>query len=411
MNKNEMLIIEVLIIISILILPVTVAVNDNLISENCCLSRWVEKQKLTANDADWWDAFGESVSIYGDYAFIGSPHDDTATGSVYVFKRTSDSWMQQRKLTASDAARDHRFGNSVSAYGNSVLVGSTGSNDFIGSAYVFRRYGNLWIEEAILTPSDGEIYDSFGQSVSLFKDYALIGAPYNNNQNGSVYVFKRDGTIWTEEDKLSVNATNNTFGETFGNSVSIYGDYALIGASLNEYTIGSAYIFKRNGSSWEEMQKLMPSDGATYDWFGYSVSIYGDYALIGAHNAGYGSAYVFKRIDNNWIEEEKLEAEDGTEGDWLGYSVSLYNNYALLGAPFRDEGEGVAYIFKRYGTTWREDAILNASDGIPYINFGYSVSLYGNTALLGAPDAYWGKGSAYIFKREIQPSLYAHPCE
>jgi len=100
-----------------------------------------------------------------------------------------------------------------------------------------------------------------------------------------------------------------------------------------------------------------------------------------------------------------------TEGDGFGYSVSLYKNYALLGAPFKDDGEGVAYVFKRCGTNWIKDGKLEASDGIPWINFGYSVSIYGNYALLGAPDAYWGTGSAYVFKRIPTPSLYAHPCE
>jgi hypothetical protein len=417
MNNNIMRLGGILLIITMVLFPVTVVSitsldsHNQVTSQDRCRARWLEDAKLIASDAGFWDAFGNTVSLHGNYAFIGSPNDETHTGAVYVFKHTDDSWIQDVKLTASDAAPYSWFGSSVSASGNSVLIGTPSNNDFIGSAYVFTREGTSWVEESRLIPSDGEPNDSFGQSVSLFKDYALIGAPYENNQNGSVYVFKREDTTWLEVDKLSVDTTNNTFGETFGHAVSLYGEYALIGAPLDEYSIGSAYIFKHTGADWVEVEKLMPSDGVTYDWFGTSVSLYGEYALIGAHNNGYGAAYVFTRSNTSWIEETKLLAGDGTEGDWLGYSVSLYKNYALLGAPFKDDGEGACYVFKRLGTQWRKDGKLNASDGLPWINFGYSVSISGEYALVGAPDAYWGVGWAYVFHRIPSPSLCAHPCE
>ncbi len=425
MKKNIICKIELLLILTILIFPITVAVYNNEIIEDdrlnyldlmnrienkgCIISDWLEKAKLTASDAAFYDAFGFSVAIYGDYALIGSPWDDTSTGSVYVFQRSGNMWLEEDKLIASDAAPYTFFGLSISINGDYALIGAPGNDDLIGSAYIFKNNGTTWTEESKLTPSDGETYDAFGQSVSIYNDYALIGAPYEDIGNGSAYVFKRTGNSWIEEDKLTLNTSNSTNDVNFGHSVSIYGDYALIGAPLNEYTIGSAYIFKRDGNKWTEEDKLSPSDGVTYDWFGYSVSIYGDYALIGAHNGGFGSAYVFKRSGTTWTEEDKLLAGDGEEGDWFGYSVSLNSDYALLGAPFKDNAVGSAYVFKRLGTIWEEEEKLVPSDGLEWIYFGYSVSIYGDIVLVGSPDWYWGLGSAYIFGKE--PSESDLDCE
>jgi len=427
MNKHNMKLPGILLIIAVVITPITVAGDDTKIindkqsttlelmnqinNKDDSFPRWLQKAKLTASDAAFHDAFGNAVSISGDYAFIGSPNDDTYTGSVYVFKRTNGVWTQETKLHASDAAPFSWFGSSISVYEQYALIGTAWNNDGIGSVYVFKYDGTTWTEQSKLTPSDGEPNDAFGLAVSLYDNYALIGAPYENNQNGSVYVFKRDGTTWTEETKLSLFLPNSGHGATFGHAVSLSGDYALIGAPLDEYSIGSAHIFKRTGSTWVEEATLTPSDGDTYDWFGSALSIHGDDALIGASNHGFGSAYAFKRSGTNWTEEEKLLADDGEEGDGFGGSISLSDNYAVLGAPSKDNGEGAAYVFKRIGTTWRQDGKLTASNGLPLVMFGYSVSINGNTVLVGAPDEYWGKGSAYVFNTFTPPSHFAYPSE
>jgi len=165
---------------------------------------------------------------------------------------------------------------------------------------------------------------------------------------------------------------------------------------------------------WPQQDKVAASDGAADDYFGHSVSIDGDYALIGAErddDSGYwrGSAYVFKRSGTTWTEEAKLTASDGADGDQFGVSVSIDGDYALIGAYCDDdngEESGSAYVFKRSGTTWTEEAKLTASDGADGDCFGHSVSIDGDYALIGAmfdDDNGEDSGSAYVFTCENNP--------
>jgi len=397
--------------------------------KNCVMAGWSEIAKLIASDGATSDWFGYSVSISGDYAIAGAWYDDNSNGAdagaAYIFKRSGTSWMQEAKLTASDGAASDWFGCSVSLNGDYAVIGAysddTSSGSNAGSAYVFKRSGTSWTQEAKLTASDGAAYDYFGYSVSISGDYAIAGANGDNNGNGAdagaAYIFKRSGTSWTQEAKLI--ASDGAAGDCFGCSVSISGDYAIAGAwyddNSNGANAGSAYIFKRSGTSWTQEAKLIASDGAAGDCFGCSVSISGDYAIAGANGddngngADAGAAYIFKRSGTSWTQEAKLIASDGAAGDYFGDSVSISGDYAIAGAPGDDNGNGAdagaAYIFKRSGTSWKQEAKLIASDGAAYDAFGNSVSISGYYTVIGAfqDDNVYGNdaGSAYIFKRPI----------
>jgi hypothetical protein len=375
---------------------------------------WVQQARLTASDGAILDIFGCSVSISGDYAIIGASGDDDkgdGSGSAYIFKRDGATWSQQQKLTASDAAAGDYFGDSVSISGDYAIVGADCDDDKgaeSGSAYIFKRDGATWSQQAKLTASDGAAKDYFGCSVSISGDYAIIGAHQDDDKgtdSGSAYIFKR-GTTWSQQDKLT--ASNGAAGDCFGYSVSISGDYAIVGAFCDDdkgADSGSAYIFKYDGTTWSHQQKLTASDGATGDDFGYSVSISGDYAIIGAYldddkGADSGSAYIFKYDGATWVQQAKLTASHGAANDQFGCSVSINGDYAIVGVQ-GDNYEGSAYIFKRDGTTWSEQAILSAADGATSDLFGCSVSISGDYAIIGASgddDKGGSSGSAYIFK-------------
>jgi len=385
---------------------------------------WSQQAKLTASDGAAVEYFGTSVSLNGDTALVGALYDDTAAGadagSAYVFTRTGTSWSQQAKLTASDGAADDRFGSSVSLYGDTALVGApeddTAAGASAGSAYVFTRTGTTWSQQAKLTASDGAAGDSFGVSVSLNGDTALAGtfvdATAINSTACSAYVFTRSDTSWSQQTRLT--AAVSTSDDAFGTSISIYGDTALVGALYDDTAVvadaGSTYVLTRTGTSWSRQARLTASDGASGDLFGTSVSLYGDTALIGASgdNIYKGSAYVFTRAGTTWSQQTKLSASDGTTSDQFGTSVSLYVDTALVGArydtPTLGAATGSAYVFTRTGTSWSQQAKLTASDGALGDYFGYSVSLDGNTALIGASadDSVAGVydvGSAYVFTR------------
>ena len=378
----------------------------------------ISEFKITATDGAVSDRFGFSVSISGDYAVVGAYLDDdngTDAGSAYVSKRNGTSWAQEAKLLPSDGAAGDFFGWSVSISGDYAVVGAHLDNDngsISGSAYVFKRTGTSWAQEAKLLPSDGETADHFGISVSISGDYAVVGA-YQDNDNGansgSAYVFKRTGTSWTQEVKLL--PSDGAAGDFFGWSVSISGDYAVVGAfghDDNGSDAGSAYVFKRTGTSWTQEVKLLASDGAADDLFGNSVSISGDYAVVGAfwhddNGSDAGSAYVFKRTGTSWTQEVKLLASDGAADDLFGKSVSISGDYAVVGA-FGHDGNGndagSAYIFKRTGTSWAQEAKLLASDGAADDWFGFSVSISGSYYIVGAyldDDNGSASGSAYIY--------------
>jgi uncharacterized repeat protein (TIGR01451 family) len=378
---------------------------------------WSETTKLKPTDGAAGDQFGDSVSLSGDRALIGAVFDDdngSSSGSAYVFDFNGTSWSETAKLTASDGAASDLFGVSVSLAGDRALIGAHRDDDsgsFSGSAYVFDFNGTSWIETDKLTASDGAAFDQFGYSVSLSGDRALIGAHLDDDSgtdSGSAYVFDFDGTSWSETDKL---IADGAAGDQFGVSVSLAGDRALIGTRSDDDNgsgSGSAYVFDFDGTSWSETAKLTASDGAASDYFGWSVSLSGDRALIGAHRddengSDSGSAYVFDFDGSTWSETAKLTASDGAALDHFGWSVSLLGDRALIGA-YRDEDNGFlsgsAYVFDFNGTSWSETDKLTANDGAAGDEFGYSVSLSGDRALIGAyldDDNGTNSGSAYVF--------------
>ncbi len=429
---------------------------------------WDQIIKSVASDRAADDNFGYSVAISGDYAIVGAYLEDedaaggaplSAAGSAYIFKRTGTTWAQEAKIVASDRAADDNFGTSVAISGDYAIVGAYNEDEnaaggatasAAGSAYVFKRTGTTWAQEAKIVASDRAADDNFGISVAISGDYVLVGALFEDENAaggatagnaGSAYVFKRTGTTWAQEAKIvaSDRATN----DYFGRSVAISGDYAIVGAyNKNEdaaggataSAAGSAYVFKRTGTTWAQEAKIVASDRATNDNFGVSVAISGDYAIVGAfredENAAggatelaAGSAYIFKRTVTTWAQEAKIVASDRASADNFGFSVAISGDYVAVGAYLEDENAtggatasnaGSAYVFKRTGTTWAQEAKIVASDRAASDRFGYSVAISGDYALVGAyqedENAAEGAtasaaGSAYFYQRTTAPTL------
>ncbi len=329
------------------------------------------------------------------------------------------------KVVASDGVEDDQFGGSVSLSGNTALVGAENDDDNgsdSGSAYLFQRDGSgNWLQQAKLLPSDdGAAGDYFGVSVSLSGNAALVGAygdkDVNGNSLGSAYIFQDDGSgNWTQQAKLL--ATDAGANDFFGATVSLSGNSALIGAYRDNGNAGSAYIFQRDGSgNWVQQAKLLPSDdGAAGDFFGTSVSLSGNIALVGAkgdddNGSASGSAYLFQRDGSgNWVQQAKLlPSDDGAAGDFFGTSVSLSGNTALVGAKGDDDNgdaSGSAYLFQRDGSgNWTQHAKIITDDGDVSDSFGRSVSLSGDFALIGSyldDDNGNASGSAYFFNISV----------
>ena len=313
------------------------------------------------------------------------------------------SFAEQAKLTALDAAASDQFGKSVSISGDTAIVGVELDDGSTGSAYIFVRSGTTWTQEAKLTASDAASFDQFGTSVSISGDTVIVGARFDevstaDSASGSAYVFTRSGTTWTEVAKLT--ASDAAKFDTFGSSVSISGDTAIVGSWGDDSLIGSAYVFVTPAAGWSgslnEDAKLTASDATADDRFGFSVSISGDTAIVGAirdddGGTSSGSAYVFVKPAAGWSgslnEDAKLTASDAAALDQFGFSVSISGDTAILSSPGDDDGgngSGSAYVFVRSGTTWTQQAKLTASDAALSDRFGTSVSISGDTAIVGA---------------------------
>lgn len=264
----------------------------------------------------------------------------------------------------------------------------------------------------------GEAYATFGSSVSVSGDTAVIGAPTDDTgagaNAGSAYVFVRNGMSWTQQARLI--ASDGATDDAFGTSVAVSGDTVVVGAYrdvTDGVNIGSAHVYVRNGSSWTEEARLAPPAGVKNGYFGWSVALSGDTALIGAYRDttagnGAGSAYVFLRSGTVWTQQAQLLAPDAATGDEFGYSVALDGDTAVIGSHFDDEGgpgndAGSAYVFVRGGTTWSQQARLVKTEPKELDLFGTSVDVSGDTVVVGAyrddtPAARNG-GSAYVFVR------------
>jgi len=391
------------------------------------MSAWavtpVEEVKLLADDGAPNDFFGFNVALSGDTAVIGATKVDddirgVDVGAAYVFTRSGNSWHQQAKLTADDGAAKDEFGGKVALSGDTAVIGAMfqdDKGDNSGSAYVFTRSGTTWSQQVKLTAADGAEGDAFGQSIALSGDTVVIGAPHDDdkgNDAGSVYVFTRSGTTWSQQVKLT--AADGVAGDVFGISIAFSGDTIVIGADLNDekaLNAGAVYVFTRSGSSWSQQAKITAADGAETDIFGVRVALSGDTILISARRddddvmgIDAGSAYIFTRTGTTWLQQIKLTASDGAADDRFGRSVALVADTAVIGAMFQDDkgdNSGSAYVFTRSGTTWSQQVKLTAADGAEGDVFGWSVALSDDTAVITATrddDKGNESGSAYVFE-------------
>ncbi|MBU0641311.1 MAG: FG-GAP repeat protein, partial [Planctomycetes bacterium] len=323
--------------------------------------------------AHWKNTHGPmSGAVYvfwpSDNGTPGDPSDDT-----WEF----DAWLAPQYLYAAD-----QFGSSAALSGNALVAGAFGHDHPVGScgaAWVLRRNDNG-------TPGD------------------------------------RSDDYWTEEQKLF--ADDAAGGDYFGWSADMSGDTVVIGAygdDDNGSASGSAYVFRYDAGVWTQEDKLMPSDGAEFDHFGYSVAVSGNLALIGADGDddkadAAGSAYIFRRYDNGtpgdksddyWVQEDKVYAYDAAAGDQFGDSVALSAQLALVSAPFKDYagkmGVGCAYLFRPNGGIWvLEDQLDGGPAAQNYDEFGrYRVSVDRARAAIGAANrdvgGYNSIGAARVF--------------
>lgn len=387
--------------------------------------------KLLVTDGVTLDYAGYATAISADgyTAIMGVYGDDdkgSVSGSACVYTFNGTSWIQQQKLVASDGAANDNFGTfvAISADGTTALISSHYDDDggnATGSAYVFVKTGSTWTQQAKLVAADPYALDLFGKGVALSSngDYAAVCSPQDddiNSSSGSVYIFKRSGTTWAQQAKISLPVGQNKASGFFGSAVSISGDgdIAVIGqyAGNNDSgtATGAAYVYTRDGTTWTQQTKLVPTDAGSGDQFGWSVSIStdGNFIAIGSpYNYSKGSVSTYTKTDGVWGLHSKVFAGDGQSSDFFGYAVAINatGDGLLVGANGDDDkgsASGSAYLFTRMGAAWRQETKIKGADLIAGDGFGYSVSIAGDSSMLviGAyndDDKGTNSGSAYVF--------------
>ena len=468
--------------------------------------------KLTASDGDDGDTFGHSVAVEYDTLVVGAQGDDSHKGSAYVFTRPRSGWVSTStaaKLTASDGEATDQFGKSVAVDYDTVVVGAHSDDHdeiFSGAAYVFTKPADGWATTstaAKLTASPVYGLEAFGFSVAVDGDTIVVGAPQegedgNLDFSGAAYVFTKPANGWVSSSiAAKLTASDGAAYDYFGISVALDGDTVVVGANYDDddgTNSGAAYVFTKPASGWvtaTETVKLTASDGASKDWFGWSVAVDGDTVLVGAYGdddkgSKSGSAYTYKvsdwtdipssgsgetnatsytvtglttgleydiriRATNSvgtgvasdvatvkllgppvkptgltgvggdtqatltWYDPSdssitgyeyrrqrqvaKLTASDGAANDQFGQSVAMDGDIAVVGARFDDSNSGSAYVLLRQSGVWSQVAKLTASDGADDDEFGESVAMDGETVVVGAPQHDGGKGAAYLFTK------------
>jgi hypothetical protein len=364
--------------------------------------------------------FGSAAAVDGDYAVVGAK-GESGGGAAYLFHRVGvNAWDSGVRVTAPDVQADDLFGSAVALSGDYAIVGAPGEDDGganAGAAYIFHRTGtNTWDYGAKIVAPDAAAGDAFGLSVGISGDYAAAGASGKSEgaaRAGAAYVFHRTAVnAWDSPTKVA--SPDGGYDEQFGHSVGLSGDYLIVGARYDGEGgsgAGAAYVFLRSDTnSWASVTKIVAGDAQANDRFGSCVAISGDYAIVGAPGENQlgtdaGAAYVFPRTDTNtWGPGAKILAGGGQAGDQFGTSVGISGDRAVVGAPGPGggSGAGAGYLYVRTGTnSWDAGTQVLAWNGQTGDRFGASAGISGACAIFGAEyhdrdriDA----GAAYLYQ-------------
>jgi len=347
-----------------------------------------------------------AVGLDGTSIVLGAPGEDTETGAAYVVECATLPCAEPLRIVPADLNADDAFGTAVGISGDTLVATAPGPEP--GAAYIYIRDAGGWAQQAKLTPSGGSSGERFGVSASVSGDFVAIGAD-RASDSGAVYVFVRSGTEWIQEARVTAPGPGPR--AAFGASVSLESSTLIVGApfqrnaAAGSYANGAAYVFIRQVAGWALQSTLLPSSIANGDLFGFSVDIAGNRAIVGAPYAAsaQGTAFVFARDVATWSEQAQLTAATGAAGDEFGWSVAIDDDKAVVGAPFAGQlieaACGASYVFE--GPAFVESSAGSITQPLLNELAGWSVAASGGRWVASAPghivDTDVHAGAAYWF--------------
>ncbi|MFZ1519556.1 MAG: T9SS type A sorting domain-containing protein [Ignavibacteriaceae bacterium] len=357
--------------------------------------------------------YSVALSSDGNTAIVGGIGDNTNAGAAWVYTRSGGVWTLEAKLFGSGATGNASQGFSValSADGNTAIVGGIGDNTNAGAAWIFTRSGGVWAQQGNKLVGTGAVGNAQqGSAVSLSADgnTAIVGGFRDNNFAGAVWVFTRNGNFWTQQgNKFSVSDAigNSRFGISV--DLSADGNTLLVGGHTDNTNAGAVWVFGRIGNGWSNEIKLTGNDAIGSARFGRSVSISGNgnTAVIGGYedDAAKGAVWVFVRSGSGWFQQgNKLVGTGATGNASQGFSISLSDdgNTVVIGGIDDDAFAGATWVFTRSGGIWSQSGNkLIGSGTVGNANQGGAVAISpdGNTIVVGGIADNTNLGAAWIF--------------
>jgi len=356
-----------------------------------------------------------SVSADGNTAIVGGINDNSGVGAAWVYTRSGGAWAQQQKLVGSDVAGAASFGRSVSlsADGNTAMVGGPTDNGSVGAAWVFTRSGGVWTQQGFkLVASDFAGVPELGFSVSLSADgnTAIIGGNTDHSGVGAAWIYTRNGGVWAQQgSKLVGSGSSGNSVQGFSVCMSSDGKTAIVGGPGDHLNAGGAWVYTNSGGVWAQQgSELLGAGGIGTPQLGQSVSLSadGNTAIVGGgiDNSSQGAAWVYTRNVGAWNQPgAKLIGSDSSPGSEQGWSVSLSadGNTAIIGGYGDNSFVGAAWVYTRSGGAWTQQGSKLVGSGIsgPEAFQGYAVALSadGSTAMVGGPNDSSQLGAAWVF--------------
>ncbi len=361
--------------------------------------RWAEVAAVTAGGITLQDGFGQAIAIDGKLMAVGAPGTAELRGAVYVFERDgSGRWAERARLTHAGGAAGDRFGRALALKGGVLLVGAPGQAEHKGQVVVFRQGSGpaSWAQQGILVGSPEDPAERFGTAVALDRDRALIGAPGqvfgDSGRVGRAMVFRRSGDSWVKEAVLSAPGDAKVRG--LGAALLFDGDAAYVSAVASDSAAGAVLQFRRgNSGSWDRVARITAAAPEHPALFGMGLARDGEDLLIGApfSNGGSGGVHIFRRSGSSWREVQKFTTPGVGPSTQLGAALAASGGTAIAGAPTAEFFEGMALIYQRDRTgEWRPvgTAVDSASTGLPAVTGGEAKCETGKAAAFDCRDAH-----------------------